>query len=304
MNALLYLGTVLIWGTTWYAITFQLGVVAPEVSVALRFLLAAVALFGWLLLRRQSLRLPPGGHPWVLLFGVLQFGVNFILLYRSETVLTSGVVSVVFSTITVMNIANAALIFGRRVDGQVALGAALGLAGIVTTFWRDLAGFDIAQAGSLGLVLALAGTLAASLGNMVSTRNQRAAIPVMLANAYGMLYAAVLVGLYAWATGASFAFVPTVPYVAALVYLALVGSIGGFGCYLTLLGRIGPERAAYSAILFPVVALALSTLLEGYVWTAEAVAGAGLILLGNLAVLAPRGLLRFGRPAPARPAAP
>ena len=71
----------------------------------------------------------------------------------------------------------------------------------------------------------------------------------------------------------------------SLVYLALFGSVIGFGAYLTLLGRIGSDSAAYVTVLFPIVALALSTAFEDLRWSPIQLAGVGLALVGNLFVL-------------------
>jgi drug/metabolite transporter (DMT)-like permease len=285
MNFALYVGTVLIWGTTWFAIKLQLGVVPPEVSILYRFILAAALLFGWCVLRRQSLRLTARQHAFVALFGVLQFAANFLLLYNGSKYLPSGIVSVVFSTIVLWNILNGALFFKRSVDARIMVGAGIGLMGIIAAFWKDLSTFNLSSGTSLGLLLALGGTMCASLGNMTSARNQKAGIPILQANAYGTLYAALFVALYVWLVGAPLGFQVSATYVGALVYLALFGSVLGFGFYLTLLGRIGPERAAYSSVLYPVVALAISTTIEGYAWTPQLITGALLILLGNCVVL-------------------
>jgi drug/metabolite transporter (DMT)-like permease len=285
MNFALYLGTVLIWGTTWFAIKLQLGVVSPEASILYRSILAATLLFGWCVLRRLPLRLSAREHAFVALFGILQFGANFLLLYHGSKHLPSGVVSVVFSTIVVWNILSGVLLFNRSVDARMMVGAAIGLMGIAATFWKDISTFNLSFGGSLGLLLSLGGTLCASLGNMTSARNQKAGIPVLLANAYGTVYAAVFVAIYIWLVGAPLEFEVSATYIGALLYLALFGSVLGFGFYLTLLGRIGPERAAYSSVLYPVVALSISMTIEGYAWTSQLISGALLILLGNCVVL-------------------
>jgi drug/metabolite transporter (DMT)-like permease len=285
MNFALYVGTVLIWGTTWFAIKLQLGVVPPEVSILYRFLLAAALLFGWCVLRRQSLRLSAREHAFIALFGVLQFGANFLLLYNGSKHLPSGIVSVVFSTIVLWNILNGALLFNRSVDARMMVGASIGFMGIVAAFWKDLSTFNLSSGTSLGLLLSLGGTICASLGNMTSARNQKAGIPILQANAYGTAYAALFVAIYVWLVGAPLKFEVTPTYIGALIHLALFGSVLGFGFYLTLLGRIGPERAAYSSVLYPVVALAISTTIEGYAWTPQLITGALLILLGNCVVL-------------------
>jgi drug/metabolite transporter (DMT)-like permease len=66
--------------------------------------------------------------------------------------------------------------------------------------------------------------------------------------------------------------------------LAIPGSVIGFTAYLTLVGRMGPERAAYCTVLFPVVALNISVFFEGYQWTAPALFGLFMVMLGNVLV--------------------
>ena len=73
-------------------------------------------------------------------------------------------------------------------------------------------------------------------------------------------------------------------YIGSLLYLAIPGSVIGFTAYLTLVGRMGPERAAYCTVLFPVVALNISVFVEGYQWTAPALLGLALVMLGNVLV--------------------
>jgi drug/metabolite transporter (DMT)-like permease len=86
--------------------------------------------------------------------------------------------------------------------------------------------------------------------------------------------------------GANFTFDPAFAYVGSLIYLAVFGSVIAFACYFALLARIGPERSAYATVLFPIVALTISTLFEDYQWRATALVGVALILAGNLLVLA------------------
>jgi len=295
LNLLLYAGTVLIWGTTWLPIKMQLGVVPVEVSVAYRFLIASALLFAFCALRRLPMRFSARDHLFIALLGLCFFSTNYLLIYNGSAFLTSGLVAIVFSTIVVMNIANAGLFFGRRPEPRVLAGAALGILGLCVTFWPELAAFSLDRGGSLGLILCLAGTLSASFGSMASSRNSRAGVPVIQANAFGMGYGALFMLVYAAATGAAFAYEPTLEYTFSLLYLALFGSVFGFGFYLTLVGRIGPERAAYATVLFPIIALGLSTVFEGYQWSLREGAAVALILAGNTLILA--------KPKPKAPAA-
>ena len=286
-NQLLYGATVLIWGSTWYAIKLQLGTVEPDLSVAYRFVLAAAALVAFCLATGRRLRFAPRHHVFIAAQGFFLFSLNYWLLYNATFALTTGVIAVVFSLILLMNILNGALLFGTRVEPRVLAAAVLGLVGIALVFRRELVALDLTGGRMVGLGISILGTYSASLGNMASLRNQRARLPVIEVNALGMAYGAVFSLALALLRGAPLAFEWTVPYVGALAYLAIFGSVLGFGFYLTLLGRIGADRAAYSAVLFPVVALAISTLLEDYRWSIPSLAGVALILGGNLLALVP-----------------
>jgi drug/metabolite transporter (DMT)-like permease len=284
-NLLFYAATVLIWGSTWLAIKFQLGPVEPVQSVAWRFLLAAALLFGWCLLSGKSLRFSRRDHLFIALQGLFLFALNYLLFYLAEGYLASGLVAVVFSTMVIFNILNGALFLGTPMDKRVLVAAGLGLAGISLVFWPELAAFDLSGTGRLGLLLSLAATYSASLGNILSARNQRHRLPVLQSNAFGMAYGALLMLGVAVLKEAPLHLELSVAYLSSLAYLALFGSVVAFGCYLSLIGRIGAERAAYVTLLFPLVALLLSTLYEGYHWSLPAVAGVPLILLGNLLAL-------------------
>ncbi|MDP6788029.1 MAG: DMT family transporter [Rhodospirillales bacterium] len=285
MNFLLYSAAVLVFGSAWLGIKYQLGVVAPEVSVAYRFVIAAAILFLYCLAARLAMRFTLREHAFMALQGLLLFSVNQFLIYLGTQYLASGLVAVAFSTIVVMNIGNGALIFRTSVPGRVTVGAALGLVGITCVFWPEVRAFDLSRGGTLGLVLVLAGTYLASLGNMAAMRNQARGLPVMQCMTYAMAYGALFTVFIALARGQPFIFDPSLKYSLSLVYVAVITTAFGFWCYLTLLGRIGAARTAYSAVLYPIVALALSTAFEGFRWTVLTVVGLVFILGGNILVL-------------------
>ncbi|WP_426417903.1 DMT family transporter [Aestuariirhabdus sp. LZHN29] len=284
----LYLSTVFIWGSTFFAIKFQLGEVATEVSIAYRFAIAAFVLMLWCRLMRMPMRFGLRQHLWMLLQGLTLFGFNYMVVYWATSDLTSGLIAVVFSTIVLMNIANGALFFGKRPAPSVLAGALIGLVGICLVFLPEFAYLDANGAALKGILLSVLGTFIASLGNMVSARNQLANLPVVQTNAYGMAYGAAALGLVALAQGIPFSYEPTLAYTGSLIYLALFGSVLAFGGYLTLLGRIGAEKAAYAMVLFPIVALGISTAFEGYQWSLEALLGVALVFAGNVLILMSR----------------
>ena len=220
-NILLYLATIAIWGSSWLGIKYQLGVVAPELSVFYRFALAAVLLLGWCRLRGLSLRFTWRQHVGLAVQGTLLFSLNYIVFYVATKYLTSGLVAVTFSTILVMNMVFGALILGSPIRPRVALGAVLGMGGLSLVFWPDLAAFDTGSASLIGLGLSLIATAFASLGNVASVRNQRGGIPVVQGNAIGMAYGALSTLVIVLARGVPLTFDPSPLYVGALVYLAV-----------------------------------------------------------------------------------
>ncbi len=287
---LLYAAVVLIWGSTWTAIPFQLGVVAEEVSVGYRFGIAALGLYSYAVVSRRRLRLPARTYPMVFLQGALLFSINYFFVYYGTTYITSGLVAVLFSSIVLMNAVFERLIFKTPVDRRLLLAAALGITGIAMIFWPEVSALSIADDTVKGIIMVMIGTAIASLGNMTAVVNTRGELPVVAVNAHAMAFAALLALAIAAALGREFDFLITPGYVLSLLYLAIFGSAVAFGCYLALLRRIGSARAAYSSVLFPVVALAMSTLLEDYRWTPIAATGILFTLVGNWLILSRRNM--------------
>lgn len=296
-NTLLYIVSVLIWGSTWLAIEFQLGVVAPEVSVVYRYFIAAALLFAWCLFKGLNLRFELRAHAWFVLLGFLLFSLNYILAYRAQVHITSALSAIAFAMMLWMNIALARLFFGVRAGWRVLFGAALGITGIFVIFTPLVGEFSLSNSVAYGMSLALAGALTASFGNMASQKAQKSNLPVIQSNAWGMFYGTLITLAYAIYRGDEFNFDPSVSYVVSLLFLAIFGSVVAFWCYLTLLGRIGAHKVGYVSVMFPVVALLLSVLFEGLEITVSLVLGTVLVLAGNLFVLRTR--VRPAAPQPA-----
>jgi len=281
----LYLSAVLIWGSSWFAIKFQLGVVAAEVSLVYRFGIAAILLLLFCVFSGRRLKYSASQHGFIALQGLFLFSSNYLVFYWATGLLTSGIVALMFSTVILMNIVNGALFMRTRVRPRVILGAGFGIAGIAAIFWSEVSGVDDTADTWRGLWMCLLATYFASIGNIISARNQKNDIPVIQTNAWGMAYGALIMTIYALFSGVTFDYDPAPAYSLSLIYLVVFGSILAFGSYLTLVGRIGADKAAYAAVLFPVIALGLSTLFEDYQWTLRALFGFALVLLGNYIVL-------------------
>ena len=288
MNISLFLATVLIWGTTWIAIAFQLGPVPVLVSVFHRFALAAVLMLPVLMLLGRLTPVSLRQHRFILLQGICLFSFNFICFYNATRFIPSGLVSVIFSLATIYNAVNARLIFGDRVKPRALLATALGAAGLICLFAPELTGHEVSAEALKGIGLAALGTLFFSLGNMVSRRNSAAGIPPLTANAWGMGYGALILLAIIAATGTPMMAPEGGRYLWALIYLSVIGSIIGFTTYLMLVQRIGTGRAAYATVCFPVIALMASAIWEGFIWTPLAVAGLALTLAGNAVMFLPQ----------------
>ena len=290
---LLYAVVVLIWGSTWAAIPYQLGDVAPEVSVGYRFGIAAVLLYAYATISGRRIRLPANMVALVLLQGTFLFCLNYLLVYYATARITSGLVAVVFSTIVLFNAFNERLFFATRIDAQLIVAGLLGLSGIAMIFWPEVATISLQDNTVIGILLVLLSAIIASFGNITAAVNTRRELSVVAVNAHAMAWSALLSLLIAAVLGRDFNFSMQTGYVISLAYLAIFGSAIAFGCYLALIRRIGPARAAYSSVLFPVVALAISTIAEGYEWSGIAAIGILFTLAGNWLILRGRATREY-----------
>jgi drug/metabolite transporter (DMT)-like permease len=218
--------------------------------------------------------------------GFSLFGLGYIMSYLATSYLTSGLVAVIFSTILMWNILNLRLFMKQPVAWRAFTGGVLGLIGICIVFWHDLSAFT-ATRGLIGLLIALLGAYLASIGNVVGSRNAKSGVPVTQANVYGMAYGALLCIAIHFGFGGELTMDWTFGYLGPMLYLTVFGSVVAFGCYMLLIGRIGADHAAYVMLLMPVVALIISTFFEEYQWSANAVLGVIVVLVGNLIILTP-----------------
>ena len=287
-NIFLYLITVLIWGSTWFAIEFQLGEVAVEVSLFYRFGLAALMMWGYCLFKNIPMKFSIKNHGYILLLALGNFSANYTILYYAQNYLNSAMTSIAFSTLLIMNIINTRIFFGKPIAIRIYLGAILGLIGIIILFWDDLQVISFSSGTFWGLTLAILGALVASFGNMVSVRNSNSNLNIFAVNAWGMSYGTLLLMFYAFVNGSEFNFSYKSSYIISLIYLALFGSVIAFATYFRLLKDMGAEKASYLIVLFPIVAVILSSLYEGFEFTDNIIIGFILVLIGNVIVLTPQ----------------
>jgi drug/metabolite transporter (DMT)-like permease len=283
----LYAVVVFAWGFSWVAMHYQVGTVAPDVSVVWRFAIAAPVMFAIAASRGERLRFSFADHATFMALGVFLFCTNFMLFYYAAHYVVSGLLSVVFALASIVNAVLGLAVLRMPIDRRVMAGAALGAIGTAAMFYPQLAGTELDRSAMLGLLLGLGGTLSFCIGNMISARLQRRSVPVVAASAYGMMYGASALALVATLRGHAFAVELSWHYLGGLVYLALVGSVLAFTSYLTLLGRVGPDRAAYVTVLGPAVAPTVSTFAENYRWSVPAAIGFAAVFVGIVLVLRP-----------------
>jgi drug/metabolite transporter (DMT)-like permease len=276
---------VLIWGTTWYAITVQLAATAPAMGVALRFSIAATLVFAWCLASGVRLRLPRRAHGWLALMGLLNFFVSYLFVYHAERYIVSGLVAVGYSAMPLVNMAFARVFFGTPMSSHVALGGVLGVGGIALIFWREFANLSADARLLAGAALTALAVLTSGLANMVVARNQSAGIDGWSALGHAMAYGALGTWIAVALAGEPVAVAWSVPFAVSLFYLAGFGSALAFGAYFALLRQVGPARAAYVGVMSTVVALVVSAALEGYDWSSATLIGVALAVAGNVLAL-------------------
>ena len=193
----------------------------------------------------------------------------------------SGLLSIVFSMAIFYNAINNKLFWGVKPSKSVYGAGVLGVIGLFLLFWQELQQATATDELILGIALAALGTFGFSLGNMITVRHKKNNINPLTSTAYGMSYGTITLLLVIALTQTEVSWDPRPLYVYSLVYLAIFASIIGFTAYLSLVNRIGANQAAYATVVFPVIALALSSVYEGYVWGWGNGVGLIMVLLGN-----------------------
>lgn len=276
----------LIWGTTWFAIKFQVDSTSPIVGVFYRFLIAAIIMFLInVIFIKKNLKFPWKNHKFFMLQGLFNFCLNYILTYMSEQSISSGLVAVTFSTLIYFNMFGMRIFYKKEITRNIIYGAILGFIGMILLFWKEIANFNADQATIVGIITGIVATLFASIGNMFAYRNHQLKIPVMTFNAYGMLYGALfslIIGLF---MGESFVFPTTPSFLFSLGYLSLFGTVIAFYAYQTLVGTMGADRAAYTSIINPVIAILISSMFENIAFTPQLFVGILLCFSGNFIAL-------------------
>jgi drug/metabolite transporter (DMT)-like permease len=278
---------VLVWGTTWHAITYQISDLAPEFGVALRFALAGASILGFAAWRRQRLRFGAKLQALLALQGVFLYGVSYVCVYHAESYVASGLVAVGYSASPLLTGLGAAALFGVLIRPRFVAGGLLGLAGVALMFWPEMVRPSSGERGTLGAVYTVASVLLSSIGSLAASRNRPLGIPLLPAMGFGMLYAGAAAALLAFGLGRSFVLPSAPSWWLSLAWLAFAGSALAFASFLTLQDRLGPGPAGTVGVMTPLLALLVSLLFEGFQPDALTALGAALAVLGNTLMLRP-----------------
>ena len=272
----------IVWGTTWYAITFQLGAADPAVSVVMRFALAAAGLAIVARIMKQSLRLTRRQHLAAIGHGAFAFAVSYYFVYAAEERVASAVVAIIFAALSFVSLGVFRLLSGQRATLAAWSGALLGVAGVVVLSWGELMGKGLGDHAATGIAFGFIAVFASAIGNWFAWRGQREGAPVMPATAWAMAYGTGILALYALLSGRSWQVDWSASYVLSLAYLALIGSVLTFGLYYSLARSQGYTLAAYISALTPPIAMLVSVIFEGARFGLMALAGLALVLAGQV----------------------
>ena len=284
MNYILYLGVILFWGSSWFAIKFQLGIVPETISIAYRFYIASFILIIFCIYSRIAFNLRLNQIKWITLQGLFLFSLNYYFIYLGTNFVKTGLVAVIFSTVSIFVLINGIIFFKEKINNNVLLGALIGICGLILIFNKELQLYAFNNELIIGIILCLTGTYFASIGMLISQRNYKNNIPLVQNNTLSMFIGATFVLLIASLTGNRIIFDFDFKYVSSLFYLSIVGSVLGFGFYLKLLNNIGAGKASYVNVVTPILALFISTLYENYTWDFLNSFGLILVISGNLII--------------------
>ena len=282
----LYVAVIFGWSTSWYPLSLQLGAVAPEVSLVWRFAAASVLMMALSRFRRIRLRYGRDAHLVFACLGVLLFSTNFALFYNASLFAASGLLAVILSTSSLINVLLVAVVNRTAPNGMQLAASVTGMLGLGLIFAPEL---QVSSTVGLALLFGGAGTICFCVGNLVSAATQKRGIHVFASTSWGMVYGTAFMVLVSLVRGHDFTIDPTFSYLGSLAWLVVVSSVLAFASYLSLVGRIGPGRAAYATVIFPVFALLISALYEGYECTWLALAGLALVMAGNMIMIRARG---------------
>lgn len=287
MNYAAFAAVVLVWGSSWIATKLQLGIVPVEQSIFWRSLVAGAVLAGFSALRGARWPRGLGFHALLAFQGAAMFGLNNLGTYHAVGLMPSGLVAIAFCLVVPLNALGQRLFFAVPLSPRVLAGGAAGMAGLILIFWPQIIAADGTSA-ALGLGLSLLAAGAVSAGNLAALKHSRGGSDLIACTGIALIYGSLSCLAVVLASGADWAFDLSWRYGLSFVWLALLGTAVVFCLYLWLIARMGADRAALVTIIYPIVALSISTVWEDYHWSTLSLAGVLVAVCGNLYALSRR----------------
>ena len=283
LKVVVWLLLCLIWGTTWLTIKIGLQDLPPIGFAASRFVLAVVVLA--LVVRARNIPLPRGGRQWrlVALTGVLQFSINYSLIFWGEQHIASGLTAVLQATIPVFGLILAWLFLpSERITKSKMLAVAFGVAGVIVIFSDQLRVQNtLAFFGSVGVVVS---AYVAAQASVLIKAKGAALHPATLL--FGQMICGLppVIAYSAIVEGNPLAFHWTWRAVACVLYLTIVGTIAAFWLYYWLLGQVESTKAMMIAVVTPLIAVIVGWFVLGETLPAQTFFG-GLLIVASIALI-------------------
>jgi drug/metabolite transporter (DMT)-like permease len=263
----------LIWGSTFLAIRLGTEVVPPLWGAALRLGLATVLLFA--LMRARGEALPRGAAVRAAaMFGLLNFGASFCLLYWGEQYVASGLTAVLYATIPLSTAIFARLVGLEPLRARTVLGAVIALAGVTVIFAGRLGG----TVPALPLLALLTAATCASASGIALKLGPRQG--PLGANVVAAAVGTVVCATASLVAGESRAWPASWAAWGPILYLTLAGSVVAFVTYAWLVNRWPVTRISFIAVIVPLVALLLGAIVRHERLSAAGAAGSALVLAG------------------------
>ena len=274
-----------VWGSTFLAIRIGVREVPPLLLAAMRFLVAGLVLYGWMIARGER---SPTGRQWrsASVLAILIFVIDYGLLFWAEQRVPSGVAAVMLATIPAfMALSEIILLRTQRLTFRLALALLIGLAGVAVLMSRslNLGGAPIDTIGAMALIVS---SMSFSVSSALARKLPLPASKVMSSGAQMLAGGGFLV-LTAAALGEFRDFHPeTVSRGAwlSLLYLIVAGSIIGFTAYVWLIDHESPTKVGTYAYVNPVVAVLLGYFLGGEELGPRTILGTLFVLISVLVI--------------------
>ena len=283
-----------VWGSTFLAIRIGVLEVPPLLFAAMRFFVAGVALFGWMIARGAPI---PNRREWRSIFflAFLIFLVDYGLLFWAERRVPSGIAAVMMATIPLfMALSEIMLLRTQRLTGRLAVALTMGIAGVAVLVSRslNLGGAPVDRSGAIALIIA---AISWSVASVLTRKLPLPSSKPLIAGAQ-MLVGGVLLALAAAVLGEFQSFHPSSVSRGAwlaLLYLIVAGSIIGFTAYVWLIHHESPTKVGTYAYVNPIVAVLLGNLLAGEPLGPRTIVGTLLVLTAVVVITT----MRVRRPA-------